>query len=191
MKIVGITGAIGCGKTTLSSLFNKMGYEVFDADKQVAEIYKNDDFLFQLKNVFPKVFKNSIIDKKLLRKVVFSNQQELLRLENIIEPFLEKKFNDNIKEVSSKEGILFIDAVLLFEKKWNRYCQKVICVTVDDDIQKQRVIQRDGISEEEFWNIYHLQMNKDKKCALADIIIDTNCSLEELELKAKEIIRNL
>lgn len=191
MKIIGITGAIGCGKTTISSLFGQMGYDIFDADKEVAEIYKDDAFLFQLKTVFPKIFKNGNIDKKLLRKVVFSDQQELIKLENIVEPFLEKRFTNKIEEVSQKEGLFFIDAVLLFEKGWNKYCQKVICVTVDDDIQKQRVMQRDGISEDEFWDIYHLQMSKDKKCALADIVIDTNCSFEKLKLKVKEIVRIL
>lgn len=188
MKIIGITGAIGCGKTTIANMIKKIGMEVFDADKEVAKIYKNENFLHQLKSVFPRVFKKNEIDKKLLRRIVFSNQKELLRLENIIEPFLQGMFIDKIIESAKHEGFLFIDAVLLFEKKWNEYCEKVICVTVDDETQKQRVMKRDNISEEEFLDIYHLQMNKDKKCKLADIVIDTGCSLEVLEQKVKKVL---
>ena len=191
MKIVGITGAIGCGKTTLANKIKKLGYEVFDADKEVGKIYQNEDFLNQLKGAFPRVFNNNCFDKKLLRKIVFSNQKELLKLEEIIEPFLQSLFMAEIKKAEQKKGILFIDAVLLFEKGWNRYCEKVICVTVDHEIQKQRVMCRDHISEEDFYKIYHLQMNNDLKCQMSDIVVDTNCSLQELENKAKELVRIL
>lgn len=191
MKIYGITGAIGCGKTTLANIFSKMGYDVFDADKAVALIYKNEDFLIQLRNNFPRVFKNNDIDKKLLRQIVFSNQNELLKLEDLIEPFLQKLFIDKMNESAQKQGILFIDAVLLFEKGWNRFCEKVICVTVDPEIQKQRVIKRDNITEDDFYKIYHLQMNNGIKCQISDIVVDTNCSLEELENKANKILKEL
>ena len=191
MKIIGITGAIGCGKTTLSTIFKNMGYEVFDADKSVALIYKNENFLLQLKSIFPRVFKNNAVDKRLLREIVFSNQKELLKLEDLIEPFLQKLFIDKINEMSKKQGILFIDAVLLFEKGWNRFCEKVICVTVDPNIQKQRVMKRDNITEDDFYKIYHLQMNNGIKCQISDIVVDTDCSLEVLENKARKILKEL
>lgn len=188
MKIIGITGAIGCGKTTITNILKKYGMEVFDADKEVAKIYEDDNFLNQLKNIFPRIFKQGMIDKKLLRRIVFSNQKELIKLEDIIEPFLQKRFLDRIKEVSEKKGFLFIEAVLLFEKGWNRYCSEVWGVTVDLEIQKQRVMQRDQITEKEFFDIYNLQMSKDLKCQLVDRIIDTGCSLQELENKIKLIL---
>ncbi|MBR1605531.1 MAG: dephospho-CoA kinase [Alphaproteobacteria bacterium] len=191
MKIIGITGAIGCGKTTLSTIFKNMGYEVFDADQSVALIYKNENFLLQLKSIFPRVFKNNAVDKRLLREIVFSNQKELLKLEDLVEPFLQKLFIDKINEMSKKQGILFIDAVLLFEKGWNRFCEKVICVTVDPNIQKQRVMKRDNITEDDFYKIYHLQMNNGIKCQISDIVVDTDCSLEVLENKARKILKEL
>lgn len=191
MKIVGITGAIGCGKTTFASIIKNLGYEVFDADNEVAKIYENDNFLSCLKNEFPNVFENNIVNKKLLRNIVFGNKEELLKLENIVEPFLQKVFIDKINKVKEIKGTLFIDAVLLFEKGWNKFCNKVICVTVDLNIQKQRVMLRDNISEEDFYNIYNLQMNNKFKCDMSDIIVDTNCSLLELEEKAKNIVRTL
>lgn len=191
MKVIGITGAIGCGKTTFANMIKKMGYEVFDADKEVARIYENDNFLQLLKSVFPRVITKQGVDKKLLRKIVFSNQQELLKLEDIIEPFLHQIFVHKINETADKKGVMFIDAVLLFEKGWNHFCKQVICVMVDPEIQKNRVMARDHITEEEFYKIYNLQMNNELKCKMSDIVVDTNCSLEELEKKAKEVLRNI
>ena len=96
MKIIGITGAIGCGKTTITNILKKYGIDVFDADKEVAEIYKDEKFLALLKGTFPRIFKGDLIDKRLLRKIVFSNQKELIKLEDIIEPFIQKRFFDKI-----------------------------------------------------------------------------------------------
>ena len=191
MKIIGITGSIGCGKTTFASMIKKLGYEVFDADNEVAKIYENEVFLNCLKNEFPNVFENNLVNKKLLRNIVFGNKNELLRLENIVEPFLQKVFMDKINKVKEEKGTLFIDAVLLFEKGWNKFCNKIICVTVDFNTQKQRVMIRDNISEVDFNNIYNLQMNNKLKCEMSDIIVDTDCSLLELEEKAKNIVRTL
>ena len=188
MKIIGITGAIGCGKTTVANILRKVGYEIFDADAEVKKIYENNNFLALLRDVFPRVFNKDGIDKKLLRRLVFGNQKELLKLEEIIEPFLQDLFIKKIEEVSHQHGILFIDAVLLFEKGWNKYCDKVICVTVDFETQKQRVMKRDDISEEEFLDIYHLQMNNSKKCKISDIVLDTGCPLSQLEVNVKEIL---
>lgn len=191
MKIIGITGTIGCGKTTLANILKKQGCDIFDADKEVGKIYKNEEFLNQLKGAFPRVFNNEGVNKKLLRQIVFSNQHELLRLEEVIEPFLQKIFLEKMKKVEKKKGTLIVDAVLLFEKGWNRFCEKVICVSTDIETQKQRVMRRDHITEEDFYKIYHLQMDNDLKCKMSDIVIDTNCSLEELEKKAKKIFKDL
>jgi len=191
MKIIGITGSIGCGKTTVAKIISNMGYDVFDADNEVRSIYKNSDFLFLLKRTFPKVFCGDILDKRMLRNLVFSNEKELLKLENIIAPFLSGVFLKKISEVSKLKGFLFIDAALLFEKGWSKYCDKIICVDVDLEIQKNRVMKRDNISEKEFFDIYNLQMKNEKKCELSDEVINTDCSTEELELRVKELLNKL
>ena len=75
-----------------------------------------------------------------------------------------------------------------FQKNSPKYCDKVICVTVDLETQKQRVMKRDNISEEEFLDIYHLQMNNTKKCELADLVLNTGCDLDKLEFNVKMIL---
>lgn len=192
MKIIGITGAIGCGKTTVANVIRDLGFEVFDADVGVKAIYENPAFLMQLKGVFPRVFrKDGTVDKPLLRKIVFCNQAELLKLENIIEPFLSEMFLNKVNSVAGRQGWLFIDAALLIEKGWNQRCDKVIGVDADLETQKRRVMARDNISEEEFFNIYNLQMNNAKKCELVDVVVNTQCDLSELKQRVKKVLKDL
>lgn len=192
MKIIGITGAIGCGKTTVANIIRDLGFEVFDADAEVKTIYENPAFLEQLKGVFPRVFhKGGVVDKRLLRNIVFCNQSELLKLENIIEPFLSELFLNKVNSVSARRGWLFIDAALLIEKGWNKYCDKVIGVDADLETQKQRVMTRDNISEKEFFDIYNLQMNNAKKCELVDVVINTQCALPELKQRVEQVLDKL
>lgn len=192
MKIIGITGAIGCGKTTVADIIRNLGYEVFDADLEVKKIYENKEFLMHLQGAFPRIFdKDGRPDKRQLRSLVFRNQKELLKLEDIIEPFLSEVFLQKINSAAQRQGWLFIDAALLIEKGWNKYCDKVVCVAADPETQKARVMERDGISEEEFYNIYHLQMENSKKCTLADEVLDTQCSAAELEARVKTLLNKL
>lgn len=192
MKIIGITGAIGCGKTTVADMVRNLGYEIFDADLEVKKIYENKNFLMNLRGAFPRIFdKDGLPDKRQLRSLVFHNQKELLKLEDIVEPFLSDVFLQKINEAARRQGWLFIDAALLIEKGWDKYCDKVICVSADLETQKKRVMERDGISEEEFYDIYHLQMENDKKCALADEVLDTQCSPAELETRVKTLLKKL
>lgn len=192
MKIIGITGAIGCGKTTVADMVRNLGYEIFDADLEVKKIYENKNFLMNLRGAFPRIFdKDGRPDKRQLRSLVFHNQKELLKLEDIIEPFLSDVFLQKMNDAARRQGWLFIDAALLVEKGWDKYCDKVICVSADLETQKKRVMERDGISEEEFYDIYHLQMENGKKCALADEVLDTQCSPAELETRVKILLKKL
>ena len=192
MKIIGITGAIGCGKTTVADMVRNLGYEIFDADLEVKKIYENKNFLMNLRGAFPRIFdKDGLPDKRQLRSLVFHNQKELLKLEDIVEPFLSDVFLQKINEAARRQGWLFIDAALLIEKGWDKYCDKVICVSADLETQKKRVMERDGISEEEFYDIYHLQMENDKKCALAYEVLDTQCSPAELETRVKTLLKKV
>ena len=90
MKIIAITGSIGCGKTYISDMIKSLGYIVFDADKEVRKFYKNKKFLNIIKQNFPDVFKKGIFNKKELRELVFNNKNELKKLENIIHPLLKQ-----------------------------------------------------------------------------------------------------
>ena len=191
MKIIAITGSMGCGKSTLAGILHKLGYVVYDIDIWTRVLYKKNNFNKLILSYFPQVNDNGVVNKKLLRNVVFNDINQLRKLENIIHPLLENKLRKIIKTSYKYDDVIFIDAALIFELGWDKYCDLIIVADVNEQIQKQRVMLRDGISEEDFYNITNVQMNNNAKKCLADVVIDTNKSLEKLKMELIEIIRGL
>ena len=146
MEIIGITGSIGCGKTTIAGLIRSLGYVVYDADIWCRKLYYQADFLNVINHNFPIAFENGVFNKRKLRTHVFNDNKELKKLEKIIHPFLKKKFLKTVFRNSRKNNVMFVDVALLFEMGWNKYCTKIIVADVDYEIQKQRVMERDNIS---------------------------------------------
>lgn len=173
MKIVAVTGSIGCGKTYISRIIKSLGYIVFDADNEVKLLYKNNEFLNIIKQKFPSSFDNDMFNKKKLRNLVFGNDKKLKELENIIHPLLKKKLKEKIRKYHKKSEFLFIDAALIFEMNWDIYCDYIILADVDKEVQKQRVMKRDKISENDYEKIVAKQMDNDIKKKKADFVINT------------------
>ena len=120
MKIIAITGSIGCGKTFLSNIIRSLGYVVFDADKWCKYLYYKPAFLKVIKQNFPEVFEaDGSFNKRKLRNLVFNNNQELKRLEKLIHPFLKQKLLNVIRKNAKTERVFFFDAALLYEMKWD------------------------------------------------------------------------
>ena len=174
MKIIGITGSIGCGKTYLANIIKKLGFVVHNPDKWVFYLYKNPVFLEVIKQNFPQTFNEGVFNKRALRNIVFNDNNQLQKLENIIHPFLKQKIKSVIHKLSKNTDVIFFDAALLFEKNWDIYCDYIITADVDENIQKQRVMKRDNISEEDFYKIIKIQIPQAEKCARADFIINTD-----------------
>ncbi len=192
MKIIAITGSIGCGKTFLAKIIRKLGYVVYDADKWVKYLYYRPAFLNVIKQNFPKVFDDDgSFNKRKLRNLVFNYNTELKRLEKIIHPFLRRKLLNVIHKNAKTERVFFFDAALLFEMKWNIYCQAVILADVDKNIQKQRVMKRDNISAEDFEKIVSLQMDNEHKKMFTDVIINTNKPENLLKSELIKVIKEL
>ena len=191
MILVGITGSIGCGKTTLAKIAKDLGYAVFDIDSWVRRIYYNKDFLYDLNKYFPNSVFKGVADKKYLRKVVFSDKDKLKKLEDLIYPFLNKNIRKTITKYANKNYICFLDAALLFEKGWNKYCDIIILADVDYEIQKQRVMKRDNVSAEDFDKINNIQIKNSDKKFLCDVVIDTNKRKSLLKVEFIKIIENI
>lgn len=192
MKIIAITGSIGCGKTFLANIIRSLGYVVYDADKWVKYLYYRPAFLNVIKQNFPKVFDNDgSFNKRKLRNLVFNNTNELKRLEKIVHPFLKQKLLNIIHKNAEKDCVLFFDAALLIEMKWNIYCQAVILADVDKNIQKQRVMARDNVSAEDFEKIVSVQMDNEQKKKFADVVINTDKSEALLKVELINIIEEL
>lgn len=190
MKLVAITGSIGCGKTTISDILRSLGYLVYDIDKWVRYLYYRADFLAVIRKKFPEVFVGNVFDKKKLRELVFDNPARLRELEALIHPFLTQKLRRIIRKRVNK-GIVFVDVALLFELKWDKFCYSVVLADTDYETQKQRVMRRDNISAEDFDKINKQQMPREVKKMKADIIIDTGVSKNKLRRNVVELVKVL
>lgn len=191
MKLIGITGSIGCGKTTIARIINSMGYTVFDIDGWVRRIYFDKTFLQVLESKFLGVVINGAADKRALRNIVFSDNRKLKLLESLIHPFLEETLRKVIRRNAGRNDLFFLDVALLFEMKWDRFCDFILVADVDYEIQKQRVMLRDNVSAEDFDKINNVQMKNSTKIALADIVVDTDKSKNLLKAELINIIRGL
>lgn len=190
MKLVAITGSIGCGKTTISDILRSLGYFVYDIDKWVRNLYYRADFLAVIRKKFPEVFVGNVFDKKKLRELVFDNPAKLRELEALIHPFLTQKMRRIIRKRVNK-GIVFIDVALLFELKWDKFCYSVVLADTDYETQKQRVMRRDNISADDFDKINKQQMSREVKKMKADIIIDTGVGKNKLRRNVVELVKVL
>ncbi len=190
MKLVAITGSIGCGKTTISDILRSLGYLVYDIDKWVRYLYYRADFLAVIRKKFPEVFVGNVFDKKKLRELVFDNPAKLRELEALIHPFLTQKMRRIIRKRVNK-GIVFVDVALLFELKWDKFCYSVVLADTDYETQKQRVMRRDNISADDFDKINKQQMPREVKKMKADIIIDTGVGKNKLRRNVVELVKVL
>ena len=191
MILAAITGSIGCGKTTLAHIFKKLGYPVFDADAWVRRLYQKPAFIKVVLQNFPGAQTNGAFDKRKLRLLVFDDVKQLQKLEGLIHPFLKEQLKNVIRKNARKDGLFFLDVALLFELGWDKYCDFVITVNVDEKIQKQRVMQRDKVSAEHVDKIIEKQMSQKEKVERADWVVETNVPLNLLKVLALEIVNGL
>ena len=191
MQIIAITGAIGCGKTTIAGIIRRLGYVVYDVDKSCQRLYYEPDFLQKIKENFPFCWQDGVFNKRILRNHVFADKRELNKLEKLTHPFLKQKFLQAVHKSCRTEDIVFVDVALLFEMGWNQYCTDIIVADAPFEIQKQRVMRRDKISEEDFVNILKVQMPNRIRIGLADYVVNTDKSLGCLKADIIRLIEEI
>lgn len=186
MLLIGITGVIGSGKSTIGNILKKLGYTVYDMDIWCRKMYKDPHFLSLIKSHFPFCFYDHIFDKKLLRECVFNNLTELKKLEKLTHPYLKQKFIKTIQKHHFDQDLVFIQSALLFQMSLDKYCSDIIITTAPENIIKNRVIKRDGVDENQIQNILKKQYKNNSFSK--GWIIDTNQKLTTLKV---DVIKTL
>lgn len=191
MKLIAITGSIGCGKTTIAKIIRQQGFAVFDVDAWVRRLYFNKGFISRLGANFPEVVSGWLVDKRKLRNIVFADNQKLKLLESLIHPFLRQYLKAQIHKYGRSPECFFLDVALLFEMGWQSYCQTILVADVPYEVQKSRVMLRDKVEAEDFEKINNVQMDNETKKAMADIVINTDKPHNLLRLEVISILREL
>ncbi|WP_300393010.1 dephospho-CoA kinase [Fusobacterium sp.] len=190
--IIGLTGGIASGKSTVSKILKELGAIIVDADIKAKEISEREDVVAEAKNIFGNdiIDNNGKIDRVKLKEIVFSNKEKLKELNNLIHPKVVNEFK-KIKESSNKNDIIIFDVPLLFETGMDKMCEKIILVFADKDTQIKRMIERDNIDRELAEKIINSQMSLEEKLKKSQIHIENNGTLEDLKKKAENIYREL
>ena len=187
MLVVGLTGNIGCGKSSLSDIFRAEGIKIIDADIVARQIYEDEKLLRKVYETFGNDIKNEdgSLNRKALGRIVFSDDEKLIQLNKLTHPVIRQKVSDEIEEYKSQnEEIVILDAALLVESDYLNFIDKLLVVTCKENIQIERIIARDNCSIEEALGRIKSQMSQENKVKYADYVIDNSATLSELRKKA-------
>lgn len=189
--ILGLTGSIGMGKSTVAAIFESLGVPVFDADAQVRAMQGPGGALVpQIEAAFPGLTGLEGVDRAMLGAMVFRDRDLLARLESIVHPEVLKARRDFLWRHYRAPLVVF-DIPLLFEKGGAWEVDEVLVVSAPADVQRARVLAREGMTEEKFARILALQLPDAQKRARADHLIDTGTSLAETQAAVEELVDKL
>lgn len=189
--IIGLTGSIGMGKSTVAEMFQRHGVPVFDADAEVRRMQaRGGQLLPAIEAAFPGSTGPDGVDRDALGAKVFGDAAALARLEAIVHPAVAERRAEFLIEHGGAPIVVF-DIPLLFEKGGHQLVDKVVVVSAPADIQRQRVLARPGMTPEKFAQILELQVPDAEKRARADFVIDTGVSHAETEGAVAGLIERL
>jgi dephospho-CoA kinase len=189
--ILGLTGSIGMGKSTVAAMFRECGVPVFDADAAVHLLQRpGGKLLPAIEAAFPGATGPQGVDRAALGAQVFGHEAALKRLEAIVHPAVHAMRETFLLENAGLPLVVF-DIPLLFEKGGFRTVDKVVVVSAPADVQRHRVLARPGMTPEKFSHILDLQTPDAEKRARADFVIDTGTSEAETRAEVQKLIASL
>lgn len=194
MKIIGLTGSIGMGKTTTSAMFKDLGVPIWDADGAVHRLYATGGAAVgPVSALYGDVLKSDGgIDREILAKLVLSDPTKLKVLENIVHPLVGQDRADFLATARAQHApIAIVDVPLLYETGGDAYVDQVIVVTCDTTLQKQRVLARPGMTETKLAAILARQTPDKEKRAHANFVITTDLSLDDTREQVRKIYAHL
>ncbi|AVX02838.1 dephospho-CoA kinase [Maritalea myrionectae] len=187
--VLGLTGSIATGKSTVAGMFAKRNIPIYDADKAVHELYAGEA-VAAMGNLFPDAIVDGKIDRAALSKKVLGQPESFAKLEALIHPMVQQKMHNFLDQATeNKEKLAILEIPLLFETGKSYPTDFVAVTFCAPDIQKQRALAREGMNEQKFEAILARQMPQSEKRKRADFEIDTGTSLEQTQSAVDEIIK--
>lgn len=188
MLIIGLTGGIGSGKSTVADLFAEFGIDLVDADQAARDVVKpGTKALADIESHFGSdvIRSDGSLDRPALRKIVFADQQQRLWLENLLHPLINEQLRWQLQRCQSPYCLLV--SPLLLETDQHKLTQRVLVIDVSEETQLKRTLQRDGSNEATVRGIIAAQIDRVRRLQAADDIIDNEVSLEQLKQRVKAL----
>lgn len=189
-KIIGLTGGIGSGKTTIANYFKSFGIPVYIADDEARKIMQSSEIISAIKDVFGDVvFENEKLNREELAKIVFSNPEKLEKLNSIVHPAVKKHFEQWLLQHKNFSYVIY-EAAILFESGSYKNCDLIITVTAPIESRIQRVVERDKTTRELVLKRINAQWTDEQRISKSDFIIE-NTSMETTKLEVVKILKIL
>ncbi|MDD3169551.1 MAG: dephospho-CoA kinase [Eubacteriales bacterium] len=196
MKVIGLTGGIGSGKTTVTDYLTSRGFHVLDADKIAREIVlPGSEILIQLAAVFGSeiLLEDGNLNRKKLGAIVFSDAEKKKTLDALMHTRILELIHERIllfREKGEKK-VIFIDAPLLFETGLDSSVSEIWVIDVDDETRIERIMERDGLNREDIEKRISTQMAQEEKNRWADVILDNSGDQKMLYRQIEELLKRL
>ena len=183
MKIA-IIGGIGSGKSEAAKIIKDLGYEVFDADAIYKEISEKDDYLKLVESTWPGAVKNGALDRAFLGKIVFSNKQELEKLNAIAHPLVKQRMD----ELSKDKEVVYFEVPVFVGSILENYFDRVILIEAETKFRISRIMKRSGYDKEYAKKIIASQPSDDELEKFADVIVENNKDQIHLRQQLAKVI---
>jgi dephospho-CoA kinase len=189
-KVIGLTGGIGSGKTTVANLFSSFGIPVYITDLEAKKLMNSEFILNQIKKVFgDSIFENDVLLRDKLSEIVFNDADKLKQLNQIVHPAVKQHFKDWLLENKTSPYVIY-ESAILFESGSYKDCDYIINVVSPLEIRIQRLIKRDNTTREKVLERMKNQWNDEEKSSKSDFVIE-NSSVEALKLDIVKILKFL
>jgi len=170
---LGLTGSIGMGKSTTAKMFAELGIPVWDADAAVHKLYSRGGAAVPaIQELYPEAIEHGEVSRPALKRLIQSNENVLGELERIVHPLVADDRQNFIG--TSDSDIVLLDIPLLFETNGDKDMDAIACVDIDPKTQRERVLKRNTMTEEQFEQILNKQLSNDIKCSQSDFVIQTD-----------------
>jgi dephospho-CoA kinase len=190
MKIIGLTGGIGSGKTTVATMFSELGVPVYIADLEARALTNRSKIIRRkiIELLGSNSYNGETLNRPFVANIVFKDSKKLAALNKIIHPRVARHFK---KWVSKQQGIYCIkEAAILFENDGYKQCDSTILITAPKELRLERVLQRDKITSEAILDRMNIQWSDEKKSKLASYVIeniDLDTTLKKVKMMHKKL----
>lgn len=192
LRIIGIAGGIGSGKSTVTDYLRSMDYFVYDADEIAREaVMPGEPALAKLTDFFGKEIINDdgTLNRRKLAQITFGHEDKTKKLNEILHKDIDQRIDKYIKDYSGDMDLVFISAPLFFEAELERKCDETWAVIADKDIRIKRAMERDGLPRKEIEDRIDRQMSDEERAGKADYILRNHGTKEDMLSEVRGLLK--